>query len=89
MFQKNILHLKNSIIAYEKDKEGLKEMNRRVYEAINQFMVKLSINFDILFQDVSLHFDGIYYEVDSPIINFFIPLEVNQMDNKIGEISVA
>ena len=85
----NILHLKNSIIAYEKDKEGLKEMNRRVYEAINQFMVKLSINFDILFQDVSLHFDGIYYEVDSPIINFFIPLEVNQMDNKIGEISVA
>lgn len=85
----NILHLKNAISAYEKDKEILKRENNRVYEAINQFMVKLALNFDILFQDVSLHFDGIYYEVDSPIINLFIPLEVNQINYDMGKISVA
>lgn len=85
----NILNLKNAIRAYEKDKRLLEKTNKRVYEAINQFMVKLALNFDILFQDVSLHFDGIYYEVDSPIVNLFIPLEVNQINYNMDTVSVA
>jgi len=84
-----ILHLKNTIDAYNIDKNSLKEQNIKAYESIHNFMVGLALNFDVLFRDVSLNFDGIYYDVRVPIINLFIPLEVENIGKDIDAKSVA
>lgn len=85
-----ILDVNNSIKAYQKNKSKLELEHNDVFMAIDNFIVKLGLNFDILFSDSSLYFDGVYYEVSgNPVINLFVPLEVEKIKHPTDRFSMA
>lgn len=85
-----ILDINNSIRAYQKNKSKLELEHNDVFMSIDRFIVKLGLDFNVLFSDSSLYFDGIYYEVNgNPVINLFIPLEVEKIKRPIDMLTMA
>lgn len=76
----SIFNIMEALSLYQKSPDTFKLLSSEIFSIIDTFMKMGGQNFQFLLEQLSEHFDGVYYDSSYPIVNIFIPLEAEKIE---------